>query len=298
MKFNLPKEKIEKTIWTFCIISMITYIINFVSIPNTIFGMARETFDDSRGVVRLHIFTLELIVLYFLYSINKWMQTKQKQHLYLIIITGLFIVLSVVRQYIFLSIILGILLILKNSSFVKKIIFVVICLCVYYLVLPKIPMYQKMSEVTNEQIDNNAETEDIRISAWKFYTNEYQTNSITRFLGNGLPSIGNSKWGNNFEKIISRAYGGNGCFFVDVGWAGFYWLFGAFSTMGLIILLIKAILKKKSVNKQYLSYWCFFIVLTSISSAPILFYNQIISISTVLYLIYGKENNCNNNIKL
>lgn len=298
MKFNLPKEKIEKAIWTFCIISMLTYIINFVSIPNTIFGMTRETFDDSRGVVRLSIFSLELIVLYFLYAINKWMQTRQKQHLYLIIITGLFIVLSVVRQYILLSIILGILLILQKSSFIKKIIFVAICLCIYYLVLPKIPMYQKMSEVTNNQINNNAETEDIRISAWKFYTNEYQTNSITRFLGNGLPSIGNSKWGNNFEKTISRDYGGNGCLFVDVGWAGFYWLFGAFSTIGLIILLIKAILKKKSVDKQYLSYWCLFIVLTSIASAPILFYNQIISISTVLYLIYGKENNCNNNIKL
>lgn len=298
MKFNLPKEKIEKAIWTFCIISMLTYIINFVSIPNTIFGMTRETFDDSRGVVRLSIFSLELIVLYFLYAINKWMQTRQKQHLYLIIITGSFIVLSVVRQYILLSIILGILLILQKSSFIKKIIFVAICLCIYYLVLPKIPMYQKMSEVTNNQINNNAETEDIRISAWKFYTNEYQTNSITRFLGNGLPSIGNSKWGNNFEKTISRDYGGNGCLFVDVGWAGFYWLFGAFSTIGLIILLIKAILKKKSVDKQYLSYWCLFIVLTSIASAPILFYNQIISISTVLYLIYGKENNCNNNIKL
>lgn len=298
MKFNLPKEKIEKAIWTFCIISMITYIINFVSIPNTIFGMTRETFDDSRGVVRLSIFSLELIVLYFLYAINKWMQTRQKKHLYLIVITGLFIVLSVIRQYIFLSIMLGILFILQKSSFIKKIIFVAICLCVYYFILPKIPMYQKMSEVTSSQIDNNAETEDIRISAWKFYTNEYQTNSITRILGNGLPSIGNSKWGNNFEKTISRDYGGNGCFFVDVGWAGFYWLFGVFSTIGLIIILIKAILKKKSVDKQYLSYWCLFIVLTSIASAPILFYNQITSISTVLYLIYGKENNCNNNIKL
>lgn len=223
---------------------------------------------------------------------------KTKKHLYLIVITGLFIVLSVIRQYIFLSIMLGILFILKKSSFIKKMIFVAICLCVYYFILPKIPMYQKMSEVTSSQIDNNAETEDIRISAWKFYTNEYQTNSITRIFGNGLPSIGNSKWGNNFEKTISRDYGGNGCFFVDVGWAGFYWLFGAFSTIGLIILLIKAILKKKSVDKQYLSYWCLFIVLTSIASAPILFYNQIISISTVLYLIYGKENNCNNNIKL
>lgn len=159
-----------------------------------------------------------------------------------------------------------------------------------------------MVELSEEQAERNkTEKEDIRITAWKFYTNEYQTNELTRIFGNGLPSIGNSKWGNDFEKTISYDYGGNGCFFVDVGWAGFYWLFGAFSTLSLIILLIKAILKNKQTNRQYLSYWLVFLLLTSIASAPILFYSQIISVVTTLYLVYGKEkneSNSNNNIKL
>ena len=39
-------------------------------------------------------------------------------------------------------------------------------------------------------------------------------------MGNGLPSIGNSTLGDKFEKTVALEYGGNGCYYVDVGWAG------------------------------------------------------------------------------
>lgn len=297
MKFNIPKEKIQHAIWIFCTISIVTYIVNFISIPNIIFGIDRGNFDDSRGIVRLSIFSLELIVLCFLYSINKWKITKQKKYLLLIIVTGIFIILSVVRQYIIFSLILGILLALKGITFIKKIVLIVTCVCVYYFILPRISVYQKMSEITEEQINSNEDTEDIRIKAWKFYIDEYQTNCITRIFGNGTPSLGKSSWANEFLRTISYDYGGNGCYYVDVGWAGFYWFFGIFATMGLMILLVKGILKSKSEDKLYLSYWCLFIVLISIASGPIIFYHQVISISTVLYLVYGKEDDSNNYIK-
>lgn len=302
MKFNIPKEKIEKSIWIFCFISMGIYIINMISFPNIIFGTGKDEYDMSRGIVRLGIHTIELIVLFFFYSINQWLITKQKKYIWLILLTATFIILSVTRQIILLSCVLGILFIFKKVSLFKKIITVCLCFFIFLVILPQIPIYQTMVELSEAQAEKNkTEKEDIRITAWKFYTNEYQTNELTRIFGNGLPSIGNSKWGNDFEKTISYDYGGNGCFFVDVGWAGFYWLFGAFSTLSLIILLIKAILKNKQTNRQYLSYWLVFLLLTSIASAPILFYSQIISVVTTLYLVYGKEkneSNSNNNIKL
>lgn len=153
-----------------------------------------------------------------------------------------------------------------------------------------------MVELSETQAEKNKyDKEDIRLQAWKFYTYEYQTNNLTPILGNGIPSIGHSNWGNEFEKTTYHEYGGNGCFSVDVGWAGFYWNFGLVTTIGLIIILLKAILKKKPTNKQYLSYWCIFISITSIASGPILYYHQIISIITVLYLIYGKDRNNSSN---
>lgn len=290
MKLDIPKEQIRKALWIFCFIGMTTYLINLVSIPNLIFGEGRDEFDSSRGFIRLSISSLELIVLFLLYSINQWIVTKKKKYLCLIALTATFIILSVVRQYIMISALLSLLLILNNSSITKKIFILVICFIFFTVILPKIPMYQKMSEVTKEQVErNNSQEEDIRIQAWKFYTYEYQTNFLTAIFGNGTPSIGNSIWGNHFEQKTSREQGGNGCFYVDVGWAGFYWLFGIISTISLFILLIKGVLIYRPNNELYLKYWCLFLILSSIASAPILFYKQIVSISTVLYLIYGRN---------
>ena len=169
----------------------------------------------------------------------------------------------------------------------------------FFFVLPQIPIFKTMAELSETQAERNKyEQEDIRITAWRFYTYEYQTNGLTTIFGNGVPSIGNSIWGNNYEKTVYWEYGGNGCFTVDVGWAGFFWYFGAIATLGLLILLVKAVRKKKSKDKKYLSYWCVFLILTSAASGPILFYSQIVSIMTVLYLIYGKEQNSNNHPQL
>lgn len=299
MKLNIPKKQLERMIWIFCYISMGIYIVNALSFPNMIFGADKEEFDMSRGIARLGVFSIELIVLFFFYAINQWIQTKQKKYVWLILLTFVFIVLSVTRQIIGLSVVLGLLFIIQKASLSKKIGVIIICLLLYIFVIPQIPIFKTMAELSETQAERNKyENEDIRITAWWFYTYEYQTNGWTAVFGNGVPSIGNSKWGNDFERTVFPEYGGNACFLVDVGWAGFYWSFGAIATLCLFILLIKGVVKEKSRNRQYLSYWCIFIILTSIASGPILFYSQIVSITTVLYLIYGKEQYSSNHPQL
>ena len=296
IKFNIPKGKILNAIWIFCFIGMGTYLINMIAIPNVIFGSEKDSFDMSRGIIRISIYSIELVILLFFYSINRWIIANKRKYLWLIFLTSVFIVLSVIRQYILLSFVLGLFFILKRVSLLKRIMVIAICLMIYLYVLPQIPIYNTMVQLSEKQAERNKlEEDDIRIRAWRFYIDEYQTNELTRILGNGVPSIGNSSWGNKFERTVSYEYGGNGCFYVDVGWAGFYWLFGSVATLGLIILLLKAIFKKKSESDQYLTCWCIFVVLTSVASAPILFYYQIVSIVTVLYLIYGKDDKNSNN---
>ena len=290
MKFNIPKETIEKTIWIFCFIGMSIYIINMITFPNMIFGVEKDEYDMSRGIIRIGIPSLELIVLFFLYSINQWVITKKRKYILLTLITIAFIILSVTRQYIIISIALGLILILQKTSITKRLITIGLCVIIYFFILPKVPIYKTMVDLSTSQIEKNRyQEDDIRIRAWRFYTYEYQTNGITPILGNGVPSIGNSLWGNKFEETTNIADGGNGCYAVDVGWAGFFWNFGLIATIGLLSLFIHAILKRKSLDHKYLNYWIVFICLTSIASGPILYYNQIISISIVLYLIYGRE---------
>lgn len=298
LKFNIPRERIHKIIFTFCFISMAIYIINYLTLPNKVFGGAIEEIDTSRGLARIGVFSIELIVFMLFYSISQWNNQKKKKYLYLIILSIIFIFLSLTRQVIFLSLLLGLILYINKQSIYNKIIIAIISFSVYLFILPQIPIYNNLVELSENQVEENKYGEEnIRITAWKFYTYEYQKNYLTAIFGNGVPSMGNSKWGNEFQKTIYYEYGGNGCFTSDVGWAGFYWNYGLFATIGLISLLLKAIFCKKSHDEQYLTYWCIFIFLTSFTSGPIIIGKQIISIMTILYLIFGHKKTYNKNKK-
>lgn len=286
LKLNISPERIKKTIWILCFCGIGIYFINLIGFPNLIFGSIKEEYDTSRGIIRIGIPFIELIILFFFYSINQWLITKKKKWIIVIIAIGIIIILSVIRQYIILSALLGFFLVMKNKSITNKITIIILCSALFIYIVPQIPIYKTMMQLSKQQVENNKYAEeDIRIKAWRFYTYEYQTNEITAIFGNGIPTFGNSPWGNKVEKVTDT----NRCFGVDVGWAGFYWYFGLLSTGGLLLLMIKATLKKKRPEDEYLTYWIIFITLTALTSGPILFYNQIFSISTVLYLIYARK---------
>lgn len=289
-KLAIPKTYIIKIITVLCMLGMVIYIINYMTFPLMIFDIGRSEMDEARGI-RINIPFIELDVLLFLYAINQYLVMKKKQWLYLISLTAIFIVLSVTRQIILVAFALGILLFLQKVSFIKKLLTLSLLYIFYVGILPQIPLYQNLVELSEEQAEKNKyKDEDIRIQAWRFYTYEYQTNLYTPFFGNGIPSLGKSKWGNKVEKMINKDEGGNACYTVDVGWAGFFWYFGLLTTFGLLSLFIKATIKKKKEYEQYLSYWIIYIILTSITSGPILFTNQILSIVIVLYIIYAPDN--------
>ena len=294
-KFNISSTKVERMLFHMAFLGMLVWIINIISFPNCMFGNISDSINDSRGMFRIIMPFIELGVLLVFYYINQWLVNKKIKYLIFAVIPYLFIVFSLTRQYIFLTTVLAILFILKNSSLKKKIGVLLLIVGFVYFILPQIPIYNNLVELTQGQIKANKYDEDVRIKAWKYYTYENQTNNITLVVGNGVPSF-KSNWGSEFEYETSS----NGCDAVDVGWAGFYWYFGLFATISLITLFIKAIIKFKRVDKEYLSYWVAFIIFTSILSGPILYSHQILSIMFVLYLIYNKdyEYNCSSYIKL
>ena len=227
---------------------------------------------------------------FMFYSISQYQTSKKKKWICWSILTGVLVVFSLTRQIILLAFAFSILMILQKANLWKKILVTCVLLGVYQFVLPQIPIYQTMTELSEMQAEmNNYDKEDIRITAWRFYTDEYQKNEITRIIGNGLPSIGNSKIGNQFDNITNATYGGNGCYFVDVGWAGFYWLFGIFATLGLLIILIKALIMARRMKKDYYVYWILFILISSVASAPIIFHSQVVGLCIILYIIFANN---------
>ena len=291
LKYSPDIDFLLKFIKILVICSSIIFLANLLSFPNTVFGEGKEEFDMSRGFVRLGVSMIELVVFYMFYSISQYQLSKKKKWIFWSILTGVLVVFSLARQVILLGFAFSILMILQKANLWKKILVTCVLLGVYQFVLPQIPIYQTMTELSEMQAERNSyEKEDIRITAWRFYTDEYQKNEITRIIGNGLPSIGNSKIGNQFDNITNAKYGGNGCYFVDVGWAGFYWLFGIFATLGLLIILIKALIMARRMKKDYYVYWILFILITSVASAPIIFHSQVVSLCIILYMIFANNN--------
>ena len=291
MKLQIDKVLIEKTLKILVVCSLVMYLANLAAFPNKMFGESQEEYDMSRGFARLGVPMIEIVVTYFFYLINKWMIFRKKKDVYWIILTAILIFMSLTRQVIALSAVLGFLFVMQKASWFKKLSVIACCLFVTYFVLPQIPMVKTMIELSEQQSLDNKNDEDIRVTAWRFYTSEFQTNEITPFLGNGVPSYGKSKWGNLVEQTTAlRSEGGNACFTVDVGWAGFYWYFGGVATIGLILMFWKGIIRKKNTDKLYLSYSLAFVAISAVASGPILFYSQICSVSLLFYLAYAKEN--------
>lgn len=290
IRLQPEKEKLFRFLVIMTVCSFVIYVVNALTVPNIVFGTGKDEYDTSRGVIRLGVSMIEVVVLMLLYSVNQWLLSGKRKWFLWIALTGFLVVMSVTRQIILLSFAFSFLLIMQRAKLWKKILVLAgLWLFVSYI-LPEIPIYKSMMELSESQVERNKyEEEDIRITAWRFYTIEYQKNLLTRIVGNGLPSIGNSRHGDEFGSMINYEYGGNGCFYVDVGWAGFYWLFGIFATVGLACLLVKSAKTSLRQNHHYLFYWFLFILISSVASAPIIFSFQVVSLCICLYLVYGED---------
>jgi len=291
MQLQIPVEKILQSVKVFVISGMIVYIAKYVTFPNMIFGVLKDEYDMSRGIVRLGVPFLFFFVLLMFRYINQWVLIGKRKCFIWIFLTAAFILLNVTRQHIVFSSIFALLLVLQNASMQKKIFTIGACLIVVFVILPQIPLVNAMVKLSNDQVYSNAhEDEDIRVKDYKYFIIEGQSNRISPLFGNGLPRLGKTKWGIEEEKKHSRLNGGDGIYQADVGWAGFFWYYGIVALLGLLFLLIKAIKKKKNKNEIYLNYWLLFILFISMASGPLIYYDQFLCISIVLYLIYAKRN--------
>jgi len=279
-KGEISNLVIEKYIKTLAIIFMVLFIINRIVYPLTLFG--ESEMDLNRGGIRMHLVGFSWVSLFFFYSIQKFSKTGEKSHLFWIIICFIFTVLSLTRQVIAISAVLGVWFLLQKLSLAKKCIVFGFILCLFGYLIPQIPIIQKLVNQTKEQSANNQTGEDdIRLKAWHFYTAEYQKNSLQHAFGCGVPSFGNSSYGIKIDKLTQL----NHCYLVDVGWAGFYFLFGAITTLVLIVLILITIFRKSNSSMLYCRYYVCSVGLLAIASAPIIFTGEIFTFIVAVYLI-------------
>lgn len=284
---NISLNKIEKLITTFSIIYIVLSIINRLC-GYALFGT--NEFDLDRGGMRYRLTGLTWVVLCFFMNVNRYSCSRRRMDLYGAIIMFIFIVSSLTRQMIGISLIVGILIYLHNTSWSRKLILIAVIAFTYYFVLPHISLAQKLIDKTEDQIEMNTQTDDIRILAFNYYAFEYPRNTMQKLFGVGIPAFGKSKYGNQFEQDmeISRLYR------EDVGYAGFYFNFGIIALVLILCAIFYAL--KLKVNKEtiYAKYFLLSILLLSIASNPLTGTNQIVVIVVAFYIIIYQNRILNN----
>lgn len=289
LKFKLEENEIIYLIRYLLIISAIVYFINLLCFPNQIFFYGRfDDLSDTRGFVRISVPFIELhvfLLFYYIYSYPTFCRRQRKKCLLWISFTSIMILLSLTRQIIFASIVIGILLGFRRLKWWKK---GLVCICLFVFsefALQNITIVKSLFTYTREQISLQEQgNDDIRLVAFNYYTVDMQHNDITKICGNGLPAMGKGKWG----KEIANATR-SGLYLEDIGWTGIFYYFGFVGLISLALIFIISIIYGLRNNKVFISYWLFFIFITAIISAPILYIQQIISISVVLCLLYKNK---------
>lgn len=286
MKLDVPRERLIQAYFGLAAVSTVVYFCNVATVPFNMFGEPIVNLEsEDRGIIRIPVVFIEFFPMLAFYAINRWMIDKKKIWFAVYAWIVIMVFLSVIRQIIALTLVLSLLFVMQRMSWRIKALTAAAVVAVVIWVLPIIPMYSAMIELSEKQAEENADEEDVRIRAWRYYTYEHQTNALSPIFGNGMPAFGNSRWGTQFESETLES----GCFAADVGWAGFYWHFGVIATGALIYLLVGAAVKKKRPENRYLTYWLVFVMLTSFASGPPVYYWQIIDIVMCLYMVYKKD---------
>lgn len=269
----------------FALLGITCYIINVIFFPSIIFGSEYEDIDMSRGIVRIKLPFIVWIVLFFFYSIDEWCKTSIRSNIYYAVLCYIFILLSVTRQVILLSTVLGGIMILRKYSWKYRFLLIAISISFYLFILPKIPFINTMIELSENQVDKSQNAmPDIRVIDYIYFCDYSQVNILTRIFGNGLPG-GDSSW----QKQETTNAEVNKIYDVDVSWAVFYNRFGAISVILLLVIFFIVFKHCYHKDKLYVSYWILYIVGTAFASGVLWFTSQRVEILVALAMAYAPK---------
>lgn len=285
LSLNPDLGKLMKWLMVVTMCSIFVYIINFVTFPNNIFGEPMLG-DLSRGMLRVSIPLLDILLLCYFFAINRWNDTHKLSWLFISGIGAVMLVLSLTRQAMLIGGLLGGIFLLQRYNWKQKIVVFILISVSAFTIYKTVPIFRGIDEVNEEQKDMNEENErdDIRVEAWQYYTyygNE--DNPEAAFFGNGVPSIGNSIWGKQFDAFCDET----GLLIGDVSLAAFYYMFGSISTFAILVILFKAIFRRKRPEYYFLGYFILAMLLKSIASGTLFYVDSLVCIALGLALIYN-----------
>lgn len=277
-KSRLQINNIEKIISFFTYVYIILSILNYIC-GNAIFGSYE--IDLDRGGMRYRLLGLDWVMFSCYLNINKYVVHLNKIFLIKALFLFSFVILSLTRQYIFITFVLMLLMIIHKAKLYQKI-FIILALFLFaFFIIPHINIFNKLVNLSYEQA--NADYDNIRLVSFNYYALEYPRNIFQTLFGVGVPSFGNSSYGNEIDQIEQFQM----LYTSDLGYVDLYFKFGIISVL-LIILMQFYCLKRPTRNEYiYAKYYLISNLFLAIASTPYL--SNPISICVAMYILTNVE---------
>lgn len=291
LHIKFPVNLLEKIIVIYGILYILLYSFEFINSPTVFFGkpLWGDEFLESRGIVRIIFPGGGVFILTTFIAINKLTsQEKNKWFWIFLALAGIVIpVMQVTRQFI-----VGILLIylyhfIRTLSLSKKVLILVSFLAIVFILLDaESPIIMGLIDSTRS--DASLGGDYIRILAGEYFLTDFSPNRITQFFGNGVPYFGVSNFGYYVDMLgVSQEY-----FLSDVGIIAVYVMFGVPAIIAYLLIWIKSFIIPLPEEFQYLKYYLWFMLLTSLTWYTTYHYHYLVTTVYVLYMyqtIYSRK---------
>lgn len=259
-KFKISNKQIIDILKVFVIIYALLWLYAFSKAPVTVFGNAEEISDD-RGLFRIAIEGLPLVVLYYFYSLSRLLKDRGfNWKLVTTIVCFLLIFASMSRMVIVTVLLVSAFLIIKRKSIVA----IVLIAGIIYFGAPyisKIPAVEGLIELQRFQSENTEDSDKLFRDEYHQCYELFPLNPITILLGNGHANL-HSSYGQREEKLKSDYRFHR----EDAGYPGLYLNYGLLSLFLFVVIFYRALSQKVPEDYIYFKAFVIYFVITNITS--------------------------------
>lgn len=292
-KYNFSQEDAIKCFVLGGVLYVICLIIGLQTIPEPIFGFsgaddiekAYVNSLDQRGVIRLNMpgadFVIMLIFLVLSYYRHK------KKYYFLLIPLFILLILRGTRTPFFCATFIGIIYFtskIKNKFWVGVLMFVayisIFAASEALLKSDSDNAIVKYVQMTNYQIENNNESEDIRVEMAKYMVSEFNTTPLAYITGNGVPG----RYG-SYAKTMIKLGDNKGYYVVDVAFIHIFIYFGIVGLILYALLIFKVVRTKIPEKYDFAKLYIYYLVLIMPTNCSIVSMSSFM-FAIALYIVY------------
>jgi len=262
-------SSIEKVILIFGVVYVVLWCYAMYQFPSPTFGHMGEDeiWDEGRGIVRINFLGRGNVILAFFVSLNRFKNQKKGKWLFLAIVFFIFNVLQVTRQLILWPLLIAVIYILWRNK--KLCIVTIVAISMWYITAPAIKVSDdtvigSMINLSQKQYEDQEKgDENIRVTEYRYFFSEWNTNPITMLFGTSTPHA-NSSFGQWYTSNVVTT---QNIFLSDVGYAAMYAKQGIFGLVLYIFLFYMAMRKKVAREITYTKMWFAFLILGNIAAS-------------------------------